>query len=206
MGLSSFHCYRDNVTTTQRPPIGRRDRKKAATRKLIADAALRLFLERGYGNVTMREVANEADVSATTLLNYFPTKEALVFDRDADIEASLVAAITDRPGGTSPLAALHQHIKERVGRASAAPGAAQFRALVQSATALIDHERDMWLRHQDALAAAIADADGLPADDRGCRLVAAFALQTLIVATGSEDPPFTVDLGFDLIERGWRAT
>lgn len=203
MCLSNLHCYRCSVTT-QEPAIGRRDRKKAATRQAIADAALRLFLERGYGNVTMREVANEADVSATTLLNYFPTKEALVFDRDADMEASLVAAITDRPVGTSPLTALHQHIKKRVVRASEAPGAAQFRALVQSAASLADHERDMWLRHQDALAVAIAEADGLPMDDRRCRLVAAFALQTLIVAMGSEDPSSTVDLGFGLIESGWR--
>ncbi|CAM5664770.1 TetR family transcriptional regulator OS=Streptomyces antimycoticus OX=68175 GN=SANT12839_009720 PE=4 SV=1 [Streptomyces antimycoticus] len=30
------------------PPVGRRERKKAATRQAIADAALQLFLERGY--------------------------------------------------------------------------------------------------------------------------------------------------------------
>ena len=204
MGLSNFRCYRDSVTARQESPIGRRDRKRAVTRKAIADAALRLFLERGYGNVTVREVADEADVSATTLLNYFPTKEALVFDRDASMEASLVGAVTDRPGGTSALTALHQHLKQRVVRASEASGAAQFRALVQSAASLVDYERGMWLRHQDALAAALAEATGLPTDDRSCRLVAAFALQTLIVAMGSEDPS-TVDLGFDLIESGWRA-
>lgn len=196
--------YRASVTK-QEPPIGRRDRKRAATRKAIADAALRLFVERGYGNVTVREVADEADVSATTLLNYFPTKVALVFDRDADIEDSLVAAITDRPSGTSALTALHRHLKDRAVRASTTTGAAQFRALVQSAESLIDYERDMWLRHQNALAAALAEADGLPTDDRSCRLIAVFALQTLIMAMGSEDPSSTVDLGFGLIQSGWRA-
>jgi AcrR family transcriptional regulator len=206
MGLSNICCYRYSVRATQEPPVGRRDRKKAATRKAIADAALRLFLERGYSDVTMREVADEADVSATTLLNYFPTKEALVFDRDADIEASLVAAVTGRPDGTSALRALHRHIEERAVQASAAGQAAQFRALVQSATSLTDYERDMWLRHQDALAAAIAEADGLPADDQRCRLVAAFALQTLIAALRSEDPSGTVDLGFALIEHGRQTT
>ncbi|WP_028933598.1 TetR/AcrR family transcriptional regulator [Pseudonocardia spinosispora] len=190
---------------TQEPLVGRRERKKAATRKAIADAALRLFLEHGYDKVTMREVAEEADVSATTLLNYFPTKETLVFDHDADVQASLVAAITDRPAGTSAVTALHQHLKERAVHASAAPGATRFRVLVQSEAALTKHERDMWLRHQDALTAAVAEAEHLPSDDRTCRLVAAFALQTLIVAMDSDDPSSTIDLGFALIEHGRRA-
>ena len=47
-------------------PSGRRERKKAATRQKIADTALRLFLERGYDAVGIRDVAAEADVAVTT--------------------------------------------------------------------------------------------------------------------------------------------
>lgn len=61
-------------------------------------------------------------------------------------------------------------------------------------------------RHQDALVTAIAEADGLPADDQRCRLVAAFALQALTAALRSADPSRTVDLGFALIEHGRQAT
>jgi AcrR family transcriptional regulator len=197
--------YREGVATTQGPGAGRRERKKAATRNAIAEAAMRLFVERGYDRVTVREVAEEADVSATTLLNYFPTKESLVFDRAADIEASLVRAIVERALGVSPLAALRAHVQERVTRATSAGGdAARFRALVQSALPLVHYERDQWLRHQDVLAAALAEGSGLPADDQGCRLVAAFALQTLTLAFSAEKPLLVVDLAFDLIERGWQ--
>jgi AcrR family transcriptional regulator len=191
------------VTTTPGATTGRRERKKAATRKAIADAALRLFLERGYDAVTVREVAEEADLSATTLLNYFPSKESLVFDRDADVEASLVTAVTERASPASPLDALRGHLKERAVHASTAKAAAQFRALVRSARPLIDYQRDMWVRHQDALAAAIAEAGNRPADDPSCRLVALFVLHTFASALASDDPANTVDLGFDVIERGW---
>ncbi len=78
-------------------PLGRRERKKAATRRAIADAALRLFLERGYDAVGIREIADAADVSTTTLFKHFPVKEALVFDEDDDQEERLLTAVRERP-------------------------------------------------------------------------------------------------------------
>jgi AcrR family transcriptional regulator len=169
----------------------------------IADAALRLFAERGYDRVTVREIAEEADVSATTLLNYFPTKESLVFDRDVDVEASLVRAVAERPSDVSPLAALRAHLLERIEQAESADGGARFRAVVRSASKLVEYERDMWLRHRGALAVALAEGAGRPADDLDCQVVAAFALQALTLAYGAADPQLVVNRGFDLIERGW---
>ncbi|MFE2143549.1 TetR/AcrR family transcriptional regulator, partial [Streptomyces sp. NPDC059456] len=60
-----------SATTGPPPaPTGRRERKKAATRRAIADAALHLFLERGYDEVGIREIADAADVSNTTLFKH----------------------------------------------------------------------------------------------------------------------------------------
>src|ERR1700754_3127877 len=95
------------------PPAGRRERKKAATRQAIADAALRLFLEHGYDQVSIRDIADAADVSTTTLFKHFTGKEALVFDEEADREAELVGAVRDRPAGTRILDALREHILRR---------------------------------------------------------------------------------------------
>src|SRR3954467_11652868 len=90
--------------------IGRRERKKAQTRKALADAALELFLVRGYDQVGVKEIADAADVSVTTLFKYFPSKEALVFDQDDDIEAALVQAVRGRPPGHTIVDALREHM------------------------------------------------------------------------------------------------
>ena len=66
-----------------------RERKKARTRQVIADAAARLFAERGYRRVAVSDVAREAEVSEQTVYNYFQTKEQLVIDRDQQIQDEL---------------------------------------------------------------------------------------------------------------------
>ncbi|MEV8373402.1 helix-turn-helix domain-containing protein [Kribbella sp. NPDC056861] len=60
--------------------LGRRERKKLQTRQVISDVATTLFMERGFDQVTVAEVAKAADVAVQTVFNHFPTKEDLLFD------------------------------------------------------------------------------------------------------------------------------
>src|SRR3954464_6424010 len=80
---------------------GLRERKKQATRELIADAAMQLFSRRGFDQVTVAEVADAAGVSEKTVFNYFPAKEDLVFPDGEARWAALLEEIRDRPQGTS---------------------------------------------------------------------------------------------------------
>ncbi|MFF1732949.1 TetR/AcrR family transcriptional regulator [Streptomyces sp. NPDC058247] len=186
--------------------IGRRERKKAATRQSLADAALSLFLEHGYDQVTLRDIAEAADVSTTTLLKHFPGKEALVFDEEADQEAHLVAAVRDRAPEESVPQALCAYIKRtRIGdRNSEDPRFASFVELVRNTPALDEYAHRMWIRHQGALAQVIAEETG--ADDLRCAALARFALEASALADRADDPEQAVDAAFDLLENGWKAS
>ncbi|MFE1172479.1 TetR/AcrR family transcriptional regulator [Streptomyces sp. NPDC058773] len=182
---------------------GRRERKKAQTRQALADAALRLFTERGFDNVGVREVAEAADVSLSTLFKHFPSKEALVFDLDADIESALVAAIRDRAPGQSVLHALRDHlVRTRTALQTDDP----LFVLVDSTPALSDYARRMWLRHEKALATALAEATGPAPDDLAVVGLARFALEIPSLARTSDDPATAVRDLFTLLERGWAGT
>lgn len=54
------------------------------TRQRLQETALRLFIERGFDNVTVEEVAREAGVSHMTFFRHFPTKESVVLDDPYD--------------------------------------------------------------------------------------------------------------------------
>ncbi|WP_030810924.1 TetR/AcrR family transcriptional regulator [Streptomyces sp. NRRL S-337] len=182
---------------------GRRERKKARTRQALADAALRLFTERGFDNVGVREVAEAADVSLSTLFKHFPSKEALVFDLDADIESALVAAVRDRAPGQPVLHALRDHLVQT--RTALRTDEPMF-VLVESTPALRDAARRMWSRHEKALAATLADATGLPPDDLAITGLARFALEIPSLASTSADPAQAVRDLFALLEQGWATT
>ncbi|MFB7336100.1 TetR/AcrR family transcriptional regulator [Streptomyces adustus] len=190
------------MTSSNTDP-GRRERKKAATRRALSETALQLFLERGFDNVTVREIAEAADVSTTTLMNYFPAKEALVFDLDDELERSLVEAVTVRPPDLSVLESLRRYMRARAERAVSGRHADRFMKLVLDTPALSEHWRKIWLRHERALAEAVAAELGRPADDMSCTALAHLVLDAFSLAIHSADPVRMIDTTFDIVEPGW---
>ena len=93
---------------------GLRERKKARTRRLIADTAARLFAERGYENVAVSDVARGAEVAEQTVYNYFPTKERLVTDRDEQLHDRLTDLVRSRTPGVTPAAAIREFVLRSV--------------------------------------------------------------------------------------------
>ncbi|MGW0515767.1 TetR family transcriptional regulator [Crossiella sp. NPDC003009] len=89
-------------------PTGLRERKKQRTREAIAAAAIELFLDRGFDQVSVADVAAAAEVSKRTLFKYFPSKEDLVVQRFADHQDESARHVRARKPGESPLAALHR--------------------------------------------------------------------------------------------------
>jgi len=89
---------------------GLRERKKQRTHAAISDAAITLFLEHGFTQVSVAQVAEAAEVSKRTLFAYFPTKEDLVVHRLADHETELARVVRGRPPRTAPLTAVREHV------------------------------------------------------------------------------------------------
>jgi len=154
-----------------------RETKKAATRTAIADAALRLFLARGFDRVTVAEVADAAGVSVNTAFNYFPTKEDLFFDRQDEVVGRLAGAVAGRRAGEDAVAAVRRLLLAEVDEGAATlglgAGAEAFWRVVEQSPAL--RARLLSLREQSeaALADALAEAADAAADDARPRLAAA---------------------------------
>src|SRR5215472_231015 len=79
---------------------------EAERRRRVIAAAEQVFLEAGYGDATMDDVATRAGMSKKTLYQIFPTKEQLFAALIAHREDSLIAAIEADDGTHPPKEAL----------------------------------------------------------------------------------------------------
>jgi AcrR family transcriptional regulator len=189
--------------TTENP--GRRERKKAATRQAIADAALNLFLERGYDAVSIKDVAEAADVSVTTVFKHFSGKEALVFDLDQEMEAGFVTAVQARRAGQSVLDALHAHFLSLWRVFEAHPQRNGFLTLVESTPVLRAYAERMWTRHTETLGTALAKELGKAPHDLSCRAAARLILDIPALSRGVADSKAAINAVFVLLREGWAA-
>jgi AcrR family transcriptional regulator len=102
--LGGRHPRRGNVANAE----GLRERKKQKTRDLLIGTALKLFLEKGYEETSIEEIAAAAEVSPRTFFRYFPNKEDVVFlDQDKE-DAFLREMIETRDPTLDKLTLLHQ--------------------------------------------------------------------------------------------------
>jgi AcrR family transcriptional regulator len=86
-------------------PSDRRSRKRLATRQGISNIATHLFIERGFDQVTVDEIAEAADVGRMTVFNHFPRKEDMFFDLDEAGREILRAALAKRDAKVAPIEA-----------------------------------------------------------------------------------------------------
>ena len=80
----------------------------------VEAAALRLFEQRGFGGVTVEDIASEARISVRTFYRYFPAKEDVLQLRIDRRSSELRAALSARPGDEPPLQSLRLAFAEVV--------------------------------------------------------------------------------------------
>ncbi|MEU0506157.1 TetR/AcrR family transcriptional regulator [Nocardia sp. NPDC005998] len=185
-------------------PPGRRERKNSQTRRSLAEAAERLFLEKGYDQVGVKEIADAVDISVPTMFRHVPDgKEAVMFDDGVERREALLAAVTERPAGQSLMVALRKFM---LGRGpfivDPSPEIRRRTELIMNTPALRDYSRVLWIRCEAPLAAAIAAELGHTPEDITARAVARYVLEIPQFVGGEPDPRAAVDAIFALLEHG----
>ncbi|MGW1467998.1 TetR family transcriptional regulator [Streptomyces sp. NPDC002308] len=164
--------------------MGLRERKKQRTRETISEVAIALFLEHGFDQVSVADVAAAAEVSKPTLFRYFPTKEDLVVQRFADHQDEAAEVVRNRPAGVSPLDALHRHFVEGLEAGDPVTGLSDheavlaFHRLLHSTPGLVARSAQYLARAEEELARALAETLG-----EGSREVTPRLLAGQLVAT-----------------------
>jgi AcrR family transcriptional regulator len=163
---------------------GLRERKKRQMRQLISDTATEMFLERGFDDVRVTEVAERCGVSEKTVYNYFPTKESLLLDREQAMTVALRAAFGPGAPARSPTQAALEVLKGElellrpnwdalhVGE----PRFERFADLVENTPSLRAAQRDLMDRLVQVVAEAMADRAGVSPDDPEPQIAAAAIL------------------------------
>ena len=93
--------------------VSLRQRNKLNAMRLTQRTALPMFIEQGFDNVTVADIAAEVGIAASTIYRHFSTKEAIVLwdEHDGDFETALVAELRRQP----PLAAMRTAFVDALG-------------------------------------------------------------------------------------------
>ena len=83
--------------------MGRRERKKAATRARIIDEAAALFRANGYQSTTIADITRAADLAPRTFYSYFDAKVDVALAQFEELAKHHYEAMVARPAGETPV-------------------------------------------------------------------------------------------------------
>src|SRR5258708_16015666 len=153
---------------------GLRQRKRKETGERLTQAAMALFLERGFEATTLDEIASAADISRRSFFHYFASKEDVVFAWQEESTAALIAAVAARPANESMLTAAENAISAMVRQLE--PGEAMAMAqLKRDNPALQARDQVKYEKLERALAEALGKRAGHKTERLQARLVAMIA-------------------------------
>lgn len=173
---------------------GLRERKKQQTQEALSWAALRLTVERGFGQVLVEDIAAEAGVSPRTFNNYFSSKAEAIAWRQLNRAREMARLLRERPAGEPLWESITAAVVPEVGAEHDEPDP-QWTAgvrLMMTDPALFGEYLKANAAAERELAAAVAERTGLAPTDMYPRLIAAATGAVHRVATDQwvhADPP-----------------
>jgi AcrR family transcriptional regulator len=187
-----------------------RERNRARARADIAEAALRLFFDRGFEGVTVDEIVSAAGVSRRTFFRYFETKEDALLADYPELNARLTVALA----ATGPddaveaiRAGLHGMADWYIQRSDAV--LARSKVIRDTSTNVAARNLEFLSQWERGVAHAVANQVGADAGDllprtAAAMIVGAFraALTQWVRSSCGEDLHALTDEALDLIDYG----
>jgi AcrR family transcriptional regulator len=161
---------------------GLRERKRGETHARIQSEGIRLFLEHGFEETTLDDIAGAASVSRRTLFHYFASKEEIVFSTRAGFPLLISEAVSRRPVD-EPLLDMIENALDDMAALYRSARACEVAKLIQGTPALSAAD---WARYGELeriLTLALATRKGLADTDLACRVTAATAAGIIKLST-----------------------
>ena len=162
-------------------PEGLRERKRRQTRRRIAEAALRLFLEKGFDETTLDEIATAADISRRTVFHYFDSKDAILLAWQSGAEELFRRALADASSDRSSIDVVRDALLTMVSKYETREAIAIDR-LLRSTEALRARKQADYKRQEEALFTALAEKWPAPEKRVRLRIVAMMGIGAMRIA------------------------
>ena len=96
--------------------LTRRGRKRQDVSDRLYEAALALFVDRGFDATTMDDIAERADVARATVFNHYPQKAEFLEEWGRRRRARVAAALTDEHAENLPAAEQLRHYLQEMAK------------------------------------------------------------------------------------------
>lgn len=173
-------------------------RWKDGAAERLQEAALALFLERGYDQVTVAEIAARAGLTRRSFFNHFDDKREIFFAGAADFQAGVVQSVVEAPASMSALdAAVAALTSAGLELAQFASSGRDVRGIIASSNELQERELSKMASVARAVSGALQDRQ---VETRSAKLTAGVAVSAFTVAFADWVESPTVDFT-DLMHR-----
>lgn len=168
---------------------GRREQKKAATRAALHESGRRLVAERGYDDVSVQQICDDAGAAHRTFYRYFEGKDDCLLADFHDFIEFYVALVEARPDDEHPMDSLIAAVKQLDAGMKELFGSglstqlAEGIVLVDTVPAVAGRQHWMAVQGQDRLTDHFAARLGVGADAPEPRWYAAASTAAYHVAT-----------------------
>ena len=168
-------------------PSTLRDRQRHDVRAAVIKAGIELFLENGFDETSVDDIAEKGGVSRRTVFRHFPSKDDIVIAWSSVASEDLAAAVRQRDPAEPGLACLCSVLLEHVANnADQLPSALAIARLIAATPSLRARSAEKYLLWEERLCAALLNrADPTPNAARLAPVAAAIAVGVFRVAASA---------------------